>query len=115
MIIRITSCNLAREACRARQTEECVEAHTNVDVVVDLAQLRALLQSRLPLVFAGASVEAAALPWPEGVPGEDDNDEGNEGEYAEAESDETYDTQADGDEAEDGEAFTYMYESDDAE
>ena len=96
-----------------------MEAHTNVDVVVDLAQLRALLQSRLPLVFAGASVEAAALPWPEGVPGEDDNDEGDEGEYAEAESGEAFgeafDTQADGDDGEDGEAFTDMYDSDDTE
>ena len=42
-----------------------MEAHTNVDVVVDLTQFRALLESRLPLVFAGASVEEAALPWPE--------------------------------------------------
>lgn len=96
-----------------RQTEECVEAHTNVDVVVDLAQLRALLQSRLPLVFAGASVEAAALPWPEGVPGEHDG-EGDEVEDAEAEPGDAYDMQADG-EAEDGQAFTYMYGSDDTQ
>ena len=47
------------------QTEDCVEAHTNVDVVVNLGELRALLDSRLPLVFAGASVQDAALPWPE--------------------------------------------------
>ena len=46
------------------QTEDCVEAHTNVDVVVNLDEVRALLESRLPLVFAGASVEEAALPWP---------------------------------------------------
>lgn len=46
------------------QTEDCVEAHTNVDVVVNLDEFRALLESRLPLVFAGASVEEAALPWP---------------------------------------------------
>ena len=46
------------------QTEDCVEAHTNVDVVVNLDELRSLLESRLPLVFAGASVADAALPWP---------------------------------------------------
>ena len=102
------------DAWRARQTEECVEAHTNVDVVVDLAQLRALLQSRLPLVFGGASVEAAALPWPEGVPGEHEG-EGDEGEDAEAEPDEAYDMQGDGDEAGDGAAYTDMCESDDTE
>ncbi|CAL8471513.1 g11055 [Coccomyxa elongata] len=45
-------------------TEDCVEAHTNVDVVVNLDEFRALLESRLPLVFGGASVEEAALPWP---------------------------------------------------
>ena len=75
-----------------------MEAHTNVDVVVDLAQLRALLQSRLPLVFAGASVEAAALPWPEVSPGEHDA-EGGEADDAEAGYGEAYGTQA-----EDGEA-----------
>ena len=41
-----------------------MEAHTNVDVVVNLDEFRALLESRLPLVFSGASVEEAALPWP---------------------------------------------------
>ena len=40
------------------------QAHTNVDVVVDLEQLRALLSDRLPHVFAGAPVSQAALPWP---------------------------------------------------
>ena len=48
----------------ALQTEDCVEAHTNVDVVVNIEELRALLVSRLPLVFAGATVKQAALPWP---------------------------------------------------
>lgn len=47
-------------------SEECVEAHTNVDVVVDIGELRALLADRLPLVFAGWSVQAAAVPWPIG-------------------------------------------------
>ena len=47
------------------QTEDCVEAHTNVDVVVDIEAFKELLQSRLPLVFQGASVQDAALPWPE--------------------------------------------------
>ncbi len=41
-----------------------MEAHTNVDVVVDLQQFKQLLDSRLPLVFAGASVASAELPWP---------------------------------------------------
>ncbi|CAL5223424.1 g5938 [Coccomyxa viridis] len=45
-------------------TEDCVEAHTNVDVVVNVAELRALLVSCLPRVFEGASVESASLPWP---------------------------------------------------
>ena len=44
--------------------EECVEAHTNVDVVVNLKELRLLLQDRLPLVYEGVSVEDAKLPWP---------------------------------------------------
>ena len=47
------------------QTEECVEAHTNIDVVVNLAELKELLDSRLPLVFKGASVEEASWPWPD--------------------------------------------------
>lgn len=46
------------------QTEDCVEAHTNVDVIVNLDEFRALLDSRLPLVFGGASLDEAALPWP---------------------------------------------------
>ena len=47
------------------QSEECVEAHTNVDVIVDLKELRSLIASRLPLIDAGVPVSAAALPWPE--------------------------------------------------
>ena len=46
------------------QGGECVEAHTNVDVVVDLEEFRGLLDSRLPLVFKGASVEEAEIEWP---------------------------------------------------
>ncbi len=46
------------------QTEDCVEAHTNVDVVVNVAELRALLETCLPRVFEGASVDNASLPWP---------------------------------------------------
>ncbi|PSC72084.1 EGF domain-specific O-linked N-acetylglucosamine transferase [Micractinium conductrix] len=45
-------------------TEECVEAHTNVDVRLDIPAFRSLLADRLPLVFAGWPVEAAAIPWP---------------------------------------------------
>lgn len=40
------------------------QAHTNVDVRVDIDAFRALLADRLPLVFAGWPVEAAAIPWP---------------------------------------------------
>lgn len=40
------------------------QAHTNVDVRVDIPAFRALLADRLPLVFAGWPVEAAAIPWP---------------------------------------------------
>ena len=46
------------------QTEDCVEAHTNVDVVVNIAELRTLLETCLPHVFDGASVDQAALLWP---------------------------------------------------
>lgn len=48
-------------------TEDCTEAATRVDIVVDLVAFKALLDSRLPLVFAGKSVEQAALPWPEAL------------------------------------------------
>jgi len=47
------------------QTEDCVEAHTNVDVVVNVNEFRALLKDRLPHVWAGKSVSEAAVPWPE--------------------------------------------------
>ena len=47
------------------QTEDCVEAHTNVDIIVNLEELLALLRSRLPLVFNSASVKAALAPWPD--------------------------------------------------
>ena len=51
-------------ACAQCNTEECVEAHTNVDVVVNLEELRVLLADRLPLVYAGYSVADAAINWP---------------------------------------------------
>ena len=41
-----------------------MEAHTNVDVVVNLQEFKALLDSRLPLVFNGTAVADAELPWP---------------------------------------------------
>ena len=41
-----------------------MEAHTNIDVVVNLDDFKALLDSRLPLVFANTSVADATLPWP---------------------------------------------------
>ena len=46
------------------QSQECIEAHTNVDIVVNLNEFEALLASRLPLVFNGTPVSDAALPWP---------------------------------------------------
>ncbi|PNW72188.1 hypothetical protein CHLRE_16g678600v5 [Chlamydomonas reinhardtii] len=46
-------------------TEECVEAHTNVDVIVDLAEFKALLDDRLPHVWAGEGVQQASIPWPD--------------------------------------------------
>lgn len=46
-------------------TEECVEAHTRVDVRVDVRAVRALLDDRLRVIRAGASVAQADLPWPE--------------------------------------------------
>jgi hypothetical protein len=46
------------------QIEECVEASTYVDVVVDLDALKTLLDTRLPLVFNGTSVKDAEVPWP---------------------------------------------------
>ena len=60
------NCNCVH-ACRCcfLQTEDCVEAHTNVDVVVNVNELRALLKDRLPHVWAGKSVAEAAIPWPE--------------------------------------------------
>lgn len=45
-------------------SEECVEAHTNVDVVVDIPEFKALLESRLPFVWNGSTVRQAGLAWP---------------------------------------------------
>jgi protein O-GlcNAc transferase len=53
-----------RDECAS---EDCVEAHTNVDVTVDLAALKLLLDSRLPLVFNSTPVAQAALPWPQAL------------------------------------------------
>lgn len=51
---------------QSRQLAHAVhlQAHTNVDVRVDIPAFRALLADRLPLVFAGWPVEAAHIPWP---------------------------------------------------
>ena len=46
------------------QDEACVEAHTNVDVIVNIQELRERIASRLPFIEAGLPVKAAALPWP---------------------------------------------------
>jgi hypothetical protein len=45
-------------------TEECVEAHTNVDVIVNIEELRSLMGNRLPYVYEGRGVEELRLPWP---------------------------------------------------
>ncbi len=58
------SCRFGNWTNQECWTEECVEAHTNVDVIVDVEAVRALLRSRLPLVFAGKRPEETALPWP---------------------------------------------------
>ena len=41
-----------------------MEAQTNTDLIVDLEYVRALLESRMPLVWAGRGVADAELPWP---------------------------------------------------
>ncbi len=46
------------------QSQECIEAHTNVDIVVNLEEFQALLNDRLPLVFGGTPVSEAEIPWP---------------------------------------------------
>ncbi|GMH43593.1 hypothetical protein BSKO_11515 [Bryopsis sp. KO-2023] len=45
-------------------TDECVEAHTQVDVAVNLMSFRKLLEEKLPSIFAGASVDAIEASWP---------------------------------------------------
>jgi hypothetical protein len=50
------------------QLEECVEAHTNVDIVVDVGQLKAMLDARLPRVFMGESVAKLKSVWPDRYP-----------------------------------------------
>lgn len=45
-------------------TEECVEAHTKVDVKVDLDAFRALLRERLPFVWNNTHPYYAQFEWP---------------------------------------------------
>ena len=45
-------------------TDDCVEAHTNVDVIADIDAIQELLEDRLPLIWAGVPVNEAKLPWP---------------------------------------------------
>ena len=63
-----TGCRFGNWTDSQCKTEECVEAHTNVDVIVDIPQLKKLLDSRLPMVFRGASVQAASAIWPPNDP-----------------------------------------------
>lgn len=44
-----------------------MEAHTRVDVVVDIPEFRALLDSRLPLVWNGTSIKDAEIAWPKAL------------------------------------------------
>lgn len=52
--------------------EECVEAHTNVDIIVDIDQLKSMLDARIPQVLAGVSVKkmtkAGLNVWPDADP-----------------------------------------------
>jgi hypothetical protein len=41
-----------------------VEAHTNVDIIVDIPQLTAMLDARLPAVLAGTPVHRLRSVWP---------------------------------------------------
>lgn len=45
-------------------TDECVEAHTNVDVIVNLDEFGQLLEDVVPKVWGGVSVINAERPWP---------------------------------------------------
>lgn len=45
-----------------------MEAHTNVDIIVDLDELKQMLDARLPRVFAGESVSSLASVWPDTDP-----------------------------------------------
>lgn len=54
--------NWTGDACRV--SEPCTEAQTNTDLTVDVAAVKRLLDSRLPMVWAGRSVASAELPWP---------------------------------------------------
>lgn len=45
-----------------------MEAHTHVDIIVDLDELKQMLDARLPQVFAGASVSSLASVWPDTKP-----------------------------------------------
>jgi hypothetical protein len=67
VLLLLLPCRFANWTKTECLTEDCTEASTRVDIVVDLAALKALLDSRLPLVFAGKSVKQAALPWPEAL------------------------------------------------
>jgi hypothetical protein len=63
----VTYCRFTNWTKAECLVEDCTEAATRVDIVVDLQALQAQLDSRLPLVFGGASVKAAALPWPKAL------------------------------------------------
>eukprot|EP01025_Chloroclados_australasicus_P042517 TRINITY_DN4522_c0_g1_i2.p2 TRINITY_DN4522_c0_g1~~TRINITY_DN4522_c0_g1_i2.p2 ORF type:complete len:202 (+),score=14.77 TRINITY_DN4522_c0_g1_i2:264-869(+) len=46
------------------KVEECVEAHTNVDVIVDIPQIKRLLDKVVTKVFEGTPVKELAVQWP---------------------------------------------------
>jgi len=65
-------CRFGKWTLEQCYVEECVEAHTNVDVIVDIEQLKTMLDARIPRVLAGESVKkmikAGLSVWPDGNP-----------------------------------------------
>ena len=64
----LCACRFASWTTAQCRIQDCVEAHTNVDIIVDVKQLRAMLDTRLPRVLAGASVPELASVWPSSDP-----------------------------------------------
>lgn len=67
VVLRRAVCRFTNWTSAECLIEDCTESATKVDIIVDIPALKALLDSRLPLVFRGVSVAKAALPWPEAL------------------------------------------------